>query len=117
MAQAPESKIEHVTEAPKPSGCEIVSLYDWDHRMARAICLAESGGNSSAIGDNYRINGLLAPSCGLMQVRTLKGRPSCEELLDPKTNMDWAYRISNKGTNFKPWSVFTSGKYLQFLDK
>jgi hypothetical protein len=77
--------------------------------------MAESKGNSQAVGDNYPINGLLAPSCGLMQIRTLEGRPSCEELLDPKTNIDWAYKISNNGTNFNPWTMYTNGEYLKYM--
>lgn len=81
----------------------------------RAICLAESSGNTNAVGDNYVIAGLHAPSCGLMQIRTLKGRPSCEELKNPELNMEWAWKISNQGTNWNPWSVFTSGKYERFL--
>lgn len=95
--------------------CSIVNDYAWDTKVAYAICMAESGGNSQAIGDNYVIAGLYAPSCGLMQIRTLAGRPTCEELLNPKTNMDWAYKISNSGTNWKPWSVYTNGKYLKYL--
>jgi hypothetical protein len=111
---APE-QVEQPTQAPVLSGCEIASSYDWDYRTAYAVCMAESSGDSNAVGDNYAIAGLHAPSCGLMQIRTLKGRPSCEELKDPKTNMDWAYKISNNGTNFNPWTVYTNGKYLKYL--
>lgn len=77
--------------------------------------MAESGCNSDAVGDNYPINGLLAPSCGLYQIRTLQGRPTCEQLHDPAINIEWAYKISNGGSNWNPWSVFTNGKYLGFM--
>ena len=80
-----------------------------------AIMQAESGCNHAAVGDNYPIAGLYAPSCGLFQVRTLTGRPDCESLKDPATNIKWAYQISGGGVNWSPWTVFTTGKYAQFL--
>ena len=76
---------------------------------------AESGCNQNAVGDTSPINGLLAHSCGLFQVRTLAGRPSCEQLKDPATNIQWAYKISGNGSNWRPWSVFTNGKYLKHM--
>jgi len=80
-----------------------------------AIMQAESSCNPNAVGDTYPIAGLLAPSCGLFQIRTLTGRPDCEALKDPATNIEWAYKVSGGGANWKPWSVFTNGKYLNFL--
>ena len=83
--------------------------------------MAESNCNTNAVGDNYPINGLYAPSCGAYQVRTLKGRPTCEQLKDPATNVEWAYKIYSAkrkdGTQsmWKPWSVFTNGKYKRYL--
>ena len=111
-----DNHIRHVSDMVEPKkDCSLVYDYDWDTRVAFGVCMGESGGNSQAIGDNYPINGLLAPSCGLMQIRTLSGRPTCEELLDPKTNMDWAYRISNNGASFTPWTAYTSGSYLKHI--
>ena len=101
---------EPVAVAPVAAGCEIAY-----NNIMRAICMAESGGRHDAVGDNYVIAGLYAPSCGLMQIRTLAGRPSCDELKDPKVNMEWAWKISNQGTNWTPWSVYTNGKYLRYL--
>jgi hypothetical protein len=105
---------------PASNGCEpIISLleqYDWDTRIALAIIKAESGCNTNAVGDNYPINGLYAPSCGYAQIRTLTGRPTCEQLQDPATNIAWMYKISGGGTNWRPWSVFASGKYLQYIN-
>ena len=91
-------------------GCDIAY-----NNIMRAICLGESGGNSNAVGDNYTIAGLHAPSCGLWQIRTLKGRPTCEELKNPQTNLEWAWKISNQGTNWNPWTVYGSGAYLRHL--
>lgn len=97
------------------SDCSLVNNYDWDTRIAFAVCMAESRGVSTAVGDDYPINGLHARSCGLFQLRTLEGRPSCEELFDPNTNMDWAYKISGNGSNFKPWTMYTNGEYMKYL--
>jgi hypothetical protein len=36
-----------------------------------------------------------------------------ESLLDPFINARIAYDISKGGTNFNPWTTYTSGKYLQ----
>lgn len=96
-------------------GCYEILLaqYDWDAGLMRAIMQAESGCNASAIGDNYVIAGLYAPSCGLLQIRTLAGRPSCEALQDPVTNIEWAYKVYS-GQGYNAWSVYTNGKYLQY---
>ncbi|RYF29593.1 MAG: hypothetical protein EOO17_00825 [Chloroflexi bacterium] len=107
--------------APAPvvsGGCEsflpLVSKYDWDVKIMMAIMQAESTCRSDAIGDTQPIAGLLAHSCGLFQIRTLAGRPTCEQLKDPATNIDWAYRIY-KGQGLRAWSVFSNGKYTRYL--
>jgi hypothetical protein len=79
----------------------------------------ESGCEHTSVGDkkiSYYANGRLeGVSCGLMQIRVLAGRPSCEELQDPATNIAWAYKISGNGASFRPWSVYTNGSYLKYL--
>lgn len=94
--------------------------YDWDVRIAMAVMQAESSCIADRVGDDYPINGLHRASCGLFQVRTLDGRPTCEQLKDPATNVEWAYRIhqaskARDNDPFYPWSVYNSGKYKQFL--
>ena len=79
-----------------------------------AIMQAESGCTTAAVGDNYPIAGVHAASCGLFQIRTLAGRPDCESLKNPETNIDWAYKIYS-GQGLRAWSVFTNGKYLKYL--
>lgn len=123
QAQEPSPQLSTVAEeveAPvtepvvtHPVGCEhyrqLVAQYAWNVEVFMRICNAESGGNPYAVGDTYPINGLLAYSCGLYQVRELPGRPSCEELKDPATNIAWAYRIY-QGQGLSAWSVCTNGK-------
>jgi len=97
--------------APKPVhpvGCEhyraLVSQYDWNVEVALQVMRYESGCNPNAVGDQRVIGGIYAPSCGLMQIRTLQGRPDCETLKDPATNLEWAYKLY-QGSGWKPWSV------------
>lgn len=94
--------------------------YDWNVQIAMAVMEGESSCVADRVGDDYPINGLHRASCGLFQVRTLDGRPDCEQLKDPATNVEWAYRIykasKDRGNDpFYPWSVYNSGKYKQFL--
>lgn len=105
------------------TGCEQyraeISKYDWDVRTMMAIMEAESthegiSCNSNAVGDNYVINGLLAPSCGLLQIRTLVGRPTCDQLKDPATNIEWGYKIYQSQT-YTAWSKYTNKGYLEYL--
>lgn len=92
----------------------LIERYEWDAETMLAIMQAESGCDPQAIGDDYQISGLYAPSCGLMQIRTLRGRPTCEELKDPATNTATAYRVY-QSQGLKAWSVHNSGKYKQFM--
>ncbi len=113
--QTVEAPVPAVTPAPKPevasvhpSGCanyqHIIDRYNWNKQVIAAICHAESGGNPYAVGDTRVIGGIYAPSCGLFQIRTLAGRPSCEQLKDPETNIAWAHRIYS-GQGLSAWSV------------
>lgn len=91
-----------------PVGCENyrteLSKYSWNVDVALAVMRAESGCNPSAVGDQRVIGGIYAPSCGLMQVRTLASRPDCESLKDPSTNIAWAYKLYASG-GWGHWSV------------
>lgn len=63
----------------------------------------ESGGRRDAVGDRYTINGVYAPSCGPMQIRTLPGRPSCEEL---KTNMNLHFKKAREILDQQGWRAW-----------
>ena len=89
---------------------------------AVAVAQAESGLNPKALNDNPSTGDY---SVGLWQVnyigdmyqpRSQKyGTP--EQLLsDPSRQAVAAYDISGQGTNFTPWTTYTSGKYLAYLD-
>lgn len=93
---------------------------------AVAVALAESHGDPSQVGDVGLQTGTWGPSVGLWQIRSLNpGHGTAAEQaernqtanLDPATNAANAYQISNQGTNFNPWSTYTSGAYHQFLNR
>lgn len=86
-----------------------------------AIILGESGGDPDNVGDEDLVDGKWGPSIGLGQVRSLRaetgtgGPRDATRLTDPAFNLRSALEISGGGTNFKPWSAFTSGRYRQYL--
>lgn len=56
-------------------------------------------------------------SVGAFQVRILPGRLECDTY-DLATNVKCAYRVyEERERSFTPWSVFTDGKYRDFLPK
>lgn len=93
-------------------GCEAyrseISKYNWNVDVALKVMRAESGCNPGAVGDNRVIGGIYAPSCGLFQIRTLQGRPSCSALQNVATNVSWAYRLYSS-SGWQPWSVCKNG--------
>lgn len=133
-SQKPDApKIQAATyESPPPpkytrtGGCEqyrqIMNKYDWDVRVMMAVMEAESYNapakiscDSQVEGDTWPIAGVLAHSCGLLQVRTIaEWRGTCEQLKDPEFNIDIAYKIY-KGQGLTAWSVYSNGKYLKYL--
>lgn len=89
-----------------------------------AIGLGESGGNDTALGDVGLQDSTWGPSVGLYQVRTLKGQTGSGSDRDISALMGDSDRqakaaldISSNGTDFTPWTVFTSGTYQRYLDQ
>jgi hypothetical protein len=86
-----------------------------------AIAKAESGFDANAAGDGALVNKTWGLSLGLWQVRSLNAEygtgktRDATKLRDPAFNARSAWAISGGGTNFKPWSVFTNGRYRQHL--
>lgn len=105
---APEATVTAISVHAPVVGCEhyrdILSQYSWDVETMMYAMQKESSCNPHAVGDDRVIGGVYAPSCGLLQIRTLPGRPSCDELKDPVTNVSWAYKVfSSQG--YGAWSV------------
>lgn len=90
---------------------------------AVAVALGESSGNPGATGDTTLANAKWGPSVGLWQVRTLnnagQGDFRNEAFLRSGIGNQAAaaFNISGGGSNFRPWSVYTSGAYRRYLDQ
>jgi Lysozyme like domain len=85
-----------------------------DLQVAVAVALAESSGNTGAVGDL-----LITPggSIGLWQIN-LKAHPeyTAAQLTDPQANANAAYAIySAAGSTFSPWSTYTNGAYSAYI--
>jgi murein DD-endopeptidase MepM/ murein hydrolase activator NlpD len=82
-----------------------------DTATAAAIAMAESGGDSAAVGTNT--DG--SRDRGLWQINT-RWHPEVSDAcaFDPACNAQQARAISNGWSNFHPWSSFNSGAYLKF---
>lgn len=87
-----------------------------------AIAGAESGYDDQNLGDVSLQNATWGPSVGLFQVRTQKAATGTGGFRDATwlaasdlNQAKAAYSISSGGTNFGPWTTFTSGKYQSFL--
>jgi len=86
-----------------------------------AIAGAESSYNDDARGDLGIQTSVWGPSFGLFQIRTLKQKTGSGDvrdiasLTDPARQAKAAFDISKGGTDFTPWSTYTSGSYRKFL--
>jgi len=69
--------------------------------IAAQIATAESGGNPSAISPTS--------DYGLWQINSSNAPGS--EMLNPYANVKEAILLSNNGTNWSPWTTYTSGIY------
>lgn len=100
-----------VTVAAKRD-CSLVGRYNWDTKVAYAICMAESGGNPNAVG--YNTNG--TTDKGLMQINSVHVPHliSDAERLDPEANVKAAYSIY-LGSGWSAWSTFNNGSYGRYM--
>lgn len=77
----------------------------------RAICKAESGLDTNAIGDTNT----KYPSVGLCQIRLLPERQiTMEQMKIPEENLKYAKLLYDK-YGWKPWSAWKDGSYLKYL--
>lgn len=72
---------------------------------AVAVALAESSGRTKAVSPTGCCH-------GLWQINVEVHPYTKSQMQDPAQNAAAAWKISNGGTNWKPWSAFTNGSYL-----
>lgn len=77
--------------------------------LAAAIAMAESGGNTAALGDFGR-------SYGLWQIHT-PAHPQYlpASLFDADYNARAAFEISKGGLDWSPWTTFRNGDFRRYL--
>lgn len=84
----------------------LIAQYNWPVDTALAIMQAESGGNPNAVSPTN--------DYGLMQIHD--GLQTYgPQIFDPAFNIAIAYNVKYRSRGFRPWSVYTSGKYLSYL--
>jgi hypothetical protein len=88
-----------------------VGLAGEAQRIAVAIALAESGGNTDAVGDGGK-------SIGLWQIHT-GFNPQFDRgmLRTPEYNARAMMALSGGGRNWQPWSVYKNGSYRQYMNQ
>lgn len=75
---------------------------------AVAVALAESSGRTNAVSPTGCCH-------GLWQINVDVHPYTKTQMQDPAQNAAAAWKISNSGTNWKPWSAFTNNSYLLYL--
>lgn len=85
---------------------------------AVAVAKGESGFRTAAKGVTVNIRGVgPTHAVGLWQILLLPGRPSESSLVDPAVNAAQMHAISGGGSNWHPWTIYTTGAYRAFLDE
>jgi Lysozyme like domain len=94
-----------------------VGLSQFDAATAGAICDAESGRNTAAVGENRNVSGnVISRDRGLWQINDFYHSDVSDACaFDATCNARAMARISSTGTNWAPWSTFNSGVYRGFL--
>lgn len=88
---------------------------------ATAVALAESGGDVDVTGDEGLVDDEWGPSVGLWQIRCLHaatgtgGPRDCSRLADPAFNAAAMAAVSAAGSDWRPWSAYTSGAHTAHL--
>lgn len=92
-----------------------VAQYAYDagfRHQALVTAIAVSDGES---GFNPKAASPSDTSLGLWQIGKVHDSANPSALFDPTYNAKMAYTISDHGTNWSPWRVYTSGTYKKFL--
>jgi hypothetical protein len=98
----------------KLSGCDLVQTYNWNVDVAHAICMAESGGNITAINT---ANADGSVDRGLMQVNSIHAdmvNGDLGSLFNPTVNLKIAYSLYT-AHGFTAWSTYNNGAYRKYL--
>jgi hypothetical protein len=112
----PEPLPTQLTDVQIAEVCEQAGFMGDSLEMAIAVCLAESGGRTDAVN----VTGNTPPSRdrGLFQINDFwHSEVSDDCAFDAQCNVEAAYKISESGTNWNPWSAYQAGTYVDYLDR
>lgn len=105
-----------IVEAPVATCHSEILKYDWDIRIATAVMMAESRGDTNALNNNP---GTGDYSVGCFQVniygRNALNRPSEAQLRDPVVNVAFAYNLWRSTSWAQSWGAYSNGSYLRYL--
>lgn len=96
----------------------VQSAYDVGLRgEALVIAVAIAGGESNWTPDlnNAGMNRNGTIDYGLWQINTVHN-PPIPQIYDPLVNAQFMMRVSNNGTNWRPWVVFNKGLHLRHME-
>jgi len=111
-------KPSEVVATEKSTEDKIRETFGENWKIALAIAKSESGLRPVKGDQNIEFiqdGQVMGHSCGIFQIRVLKGRPNCEALMDEDTNIAYAKRIYDR-VGFTAWSNYKNGRYLAFLE-
>jgi len=121
--------IKVINDSPLPSNLTPIEKYicekwgPYDCRTALALFKAESGMKEDA----YHVNSDLSIDYGIAQINSVNWRLegcSLKEIVDPRKNVDCAYRLWDRGNgkegdkvgNFNAWVAFKNGAFIQHYE-
>ena len=106
----PETKLEVCLQEEKDVN-ELIESYDWDVDVAKAVMMAESGGDPEAYNPEWHRD--CQGSYGAFQIACVH-EENPEKLYDLEYNVERAYEIwEEKG--WGPWGAFTDKRYMDYL--
>jgi cell division protein FtsB len=94
---------------------KFASAGSYNAKVMLAVCTSESGLRNVAngVGDYGVCQIRLSAHYAIVPGNTWAEKE--QSLLNPYTNINLAWVISNKGNNFYPWTDYKNGNYLKYL--
>lgn len=87
-------------------------------QIAIAVALAESGGNPNATNQNKAGALVVSIDRGLWQINNVYHNEVSDQCaFSPPCAAGSAYRISNGGSNWTPWTTYNTGAYQRYMSR
>lgn len=104
------ARVQFVRSGPGDYDALFQKYFGSEWQTAKAVCMAESGLNPTALSrtSDYGL-------CQINQVHRRRVGGDLTRLFDPETNIRVASDIRRDNGGWHPWTVYRTGKYLQYL--